>query len=57
MDLEGDKLMLPYKSPVVLDMIQQELAYPEVREVIAESIARHFGKPLEIEPVLLNQSG
>ena len=57
MDLEGEKLMLPYKSPVVLDKIQQELAYPEIKAIIAESIARHFGKPLEIEPILLNQTG
>lgn len=57
MDLEGEKLMLPYRSPVILGKIQEELSHQEVREIIAESIARHFGKPLEIEPVLLNQTG
>ena len=57
MDLDGEKLMLPFRSPVILGKIQEELSYQEVREIIAESIARHFGKPLEIEPVLLNQSG
>lgn len=57
MDLDGEKLMLPFKSPVILSKIQEELSYQEVREIIAESIARHFGKPLEIEPVLLNQPG
>ena len=57
LDPEGEKLMLPYRSPVVLDKIQQELAYPEIKAIIAESIAQHFGKPLEIEPILLNQSG
>ena len=57
MDLDGEKLILPFRSPVVLGKIQEELSYTEVRQIIAESIVRHFGKPLEIEPVLLNQSG
>ena len=56
MDLDGEKLMLPFKSAVILSKIQEELSYQEIREVIAQSIAQHFGKPLEIEPVLLNQA-
>ena len=51
------KLVLPFRSPVILDKIREELSHPEINEVIAESIALHFGRPLEIEPILLNQSG
>ena len=58
LNLDGGKLMLPFKSEVVLGMIREELTYPaEIQETIAATIVQHFGKPLEIEPILLNQSG
>ena len=54
MDLDGEKLMLPFRSSVILSKVQDELSNPEVRAVIAESIALHFGKALKFEPVLLS---
>ena len=55
LDLDNDKLVLPFRYEVVLGKLQEEMADPEVRDTIAQAVADGFGRPLEIEPVLLDQ--